>query len=168
MVAFMPGRSYDAQIKTINVIKTFYAFYPQFKWVRFHELKGLDKETFGEQLRSAAFVLYTDEIAGFGTLPLEAMACGTHVVGWAPLGGKEYMNDKNGFWVTNGDIFKLAEVMGLAMEKYLTNQLDAPEVREEYEKTLTNYTPEREREMIVNALNEYKNERIEELKNIKQ
>jgi len=44
-----------------------------------------------------SLVLYTDEIAGFGTLPLEAMASGTHVVGWTPLGGKEYINEKNGF-----------------------------------------------------------------------
>lgn len=168
IVAFMPGRSYDAQIKTINVIKTFYAFFPQYKWIRFVELKNLSKNEFAERLSEAAFVLYTDEIAGFGTLPLEAMACGAHVVGWTPLGSKEYMSENNGFWTTNGDIFKLAELLGFAIEKYLTNQLDAPEVSEAYENTLSNYTQEKETEQLTNIINEYKNERITELENIKQ
>ena len=168
IVAFMAGRSMDAQVRTINVIKTFYAFFPQFKWIRFVELKNLSKEEFSERLAEAAFVLYTDEIAGFGTLPLEAMANGTHVIGWAPLGGKEYMHEKNGFWTTNGDIFKLAEMLGFAIEKYLTNQLDTPEVFEEYEKTLSNYTIEKEKEQLNNIFNEYKSERVSELKKLKQ
>lgn len=167
-IAFMGGRTQDAVLKTFNVIKTFYSFYPQFKWIRFDELKNLPKEEFAERLSESAFVLYTDEIAGFGTMPLEAMATGTHVIGWTPLGGKEYMNANNGFWAHNGEIFQLAELMGIAIEKYLTGQLDAPEVQEEYEKTLERYTPEKEKESILNIYNEYKNERITELEKLKQ
>ncbi len=167
-IAYMPGRSQDAILKTFNVIKTFYCFYPQYKWIRFDELKGLAKEEFAERLGESAFILYTDEIAGFGTFPLEAMACGTHVIGWTPLGGKEYISPDNGFWAHTGEIFQLAELMGIALEKYLTSQMDVPSIQEEYEKTLSKYTPENEQESILKIYNEYKHERISELQKFKQ
>lgn len=167
-IAFMPGRTQDAILKTYNVIKTFYAFYPQYRWIRFDELKGLSKEDFANRLSESGMVLYTDEIAGFGTLPLEAMACNTHVIGWTPLGGKEYMNATNGYWAHNGEIFQLAELLGVAVERYLTGMLDKPQVQEEYEKTLEKYTPENEQQSILNIYTEYKNERIEELTQLKQ
>lgn len=167
-VAFMPGRSQDAVMKTYNVIKTFYAFYPQFRWIRFDELKGLSKEEFAERLGTSSICLYTDEIAGFGTMPLESMACGTHVVGWTPLGGKEYMNANNGFWASNGDIFQLAELLGIAVEKMVTGQLDSEEVSKQYEITLAKYTKETEKNSLLKIINEYKYERIEELQKLKQ
>lgn len=167
-IAFMPGRSQDAVIKTYNVIKTFYSFYPNFRWIRFDELKGLSKEEFSERLASSSLCLYTDEIAGFGTMPLEAMACGTHVVGWTPLGGKEYMTADNGFWAANGDIFQLAELLGIAVEKMITGQLDSEEVHKQYEITLDKYTAETEKNSLLKNINEYKHERIEELQKLKQ
>lgn len=167
-IAFMPGRSQDALIKTYNVIKTFYSFYPQFRWIRFDELKGLSKEEFAERLGSSSICLYTDEIAGFGTMPLEAMAMGTHVVGWTPLGGKEYMNADNGFWAANGDVFQLAELLGIAVEKMVTGQLDSEDIQKQYEITLSKYTEETEKNSIVKTFNEYKNERIQELQTLKQ
>ncbi len=167
-IAFMPGRSQDAILKTFNVIKTFYCFYPQYRWFRFDELKGLTKEEFADRLGESAFALYTDEIAGFGTMPLEAMSCGTHVIGWTPLGGKEYMNQTNGFWAHNGDVFQLAELMGIAIERYLSGQMDNEAVNEEYEKTLTRYTPEKEKESVLNIYNQYVHERIAEFQQLKQ
>lgn len=167
-IAFMPGRSQDAMMKTYNVIKTFYSFFPQFRWVRFDELKGLSKEEFAERLGTSSLCLYTDEIAGFGTMPLEAMACGTHVVGWTPLGGKEYMTADNGFWAANGDIFQLAELLGVAVEKMITGQLDSPEVLKQYDITLSKYSEEIEKNTLTKTFNEYKNERIEELQKLKQ
>lgn len=167
-IAFMPGRTQDALMKTYNVIKTFYAFYPQFRWVRFDELKGLSKQEFAERLGSSAICLYTDEIAGFGTMPLEAMAMGTHVVGWTPLGGKEYMNADNGFWASNGDVFQLAELLGIAVEKLITGQLDSEEIQKQYEITLSKYTEEIEKNTLIKTFNEYKNERINELQSLKR
>lgn len=168
VIVFSPGRTSDAVIKTHNVLKTFYAFNPQFSWIRVDELKGLSKEDYAERLGAAAICLYTDEIAGFGTMPLEAMAMGTHVVGWTPLGGKEYMKADNGFWANNGDIFQLAELLGFAVEKWLTGKLDSEVVQKEYEETLKRYAPEKEVESFNNIINQYKNERIAELAQYKQ
>ncbi len=167
-ISYTPGRSQDSLLKTINVIKTFYAFYPQFRWIRFDELKGLNKEDFAERLGESSIFLYTDEIAGFGTSPLEAMACGTHVVGWNPLGGKEYIKETNGFWATNGDIFQLAELLGFAVEKLINGELDSPDVVKAYDETLSRYTEDKETESINIIYNQYKDERINQLTNIKQ
>lgn len=168
MVAFSASRGPENKLKTYNIIKTFYAFYPHLKWIRFQELEGLDRNHFGEMLASCAFYLYTDDIAGFGTAPLEAMACGTHTVGWAAFGGKEYMNDQNGFWCNNGDIFQTAEVLGIAIDKWLNGEMDNENIQAKYEETLSKYTVEGEKENIINLLNEYKDERIKELESIKK
>jgi len=167
MVAFSANRGQENKLKTYNIIKTFYAFYPHLRWIRFIELANLSKEDFAEKLGSCAFCLYTDDIAGFGTMPLEAMASGTHVVGWASFGGKEYMNETNGFWTNNGEIFQTAEILGIAVDKWLNGELDNNEVTESYEKTVSNYTVEGEKEQFINIINEYKTQRINELEAIK-
>jgi hypothetical protein len=167
MVGFTGSRGAENKMKTHSIIKNFYAFYPHLKWIRFMELTNMDKEQFAEKLASCAFVLYTDDIAGFGTLPLEAMACGTHVVGWAPFGGKEYITDQNGFWSTNGDIFTTAELLGIAIDKWLAGEMDTAEIQSSYEKTLEPYTEEKEKAGIIDIINQYKNERINELEGIK-
>lgn len=168
MIAFSASRGPENKLKTYNIIKTFYAFYPHLKWVRFQELEGMDREQFAERLANCAFYLYTDDIAGFGTAPLEAMACGTHTIGWASFGGKEYMNKENGFWCNNGDIFQTAEILGIAIDKWLNGDMDTEQVQEEYEKTLSKYTIEGEKQNIINLLNEYKDERIKELESFKK
>jgi glycosyltransferase involved in cell wall biosynthesis len=167
VVVYSANRGQENKLKTINLIKTFYMFYPHLRWVRFVELANMSREEFAERLSSSAFALYTDDIAGFGTLPLEAMACGTHVVGWASFGGKEYMSENNGFWTNNGDIFQTAEVLGVAMDKWLNGELDNSAVQETYEETLSHYTVEGERSQFLNIINEYKKERINELEGIK-
>jgi glycosyltransferase involved in cell wall biosynthesis len=168
MIGFTGTRGQENRMKTFNIIKTFQAFYPHLRWVRFVELNGLSREDFAERLSSCAFVLYTDDIAGFGTLPLEAMACGTHVVGWNAYGGKEYVKPDNGFWTVNGDIFQTAEILGVAIDKWLNGEMDVPEIQQEYENTLDRYTEEKEKEQFLNIINEYKNERIYELEGFKK
>ena len=168
VVAFIEPRGLESQSKTYIIIKTFYALYPYLKWVRFKELKGMKRKQFAECLASCVFYLSTDDIAGFGTAPLEAMASGIHTVGWASFGEKEYITTKNGFWCENGDIFQTAKTLGVAIDKWLNGDMDPKQVQEEYEKTLSNYTIENEKKAMINIFNGYKNERIKELKDLKQ
>lgn len=167
MISYMPGRGPESQMKTNTVIRTFYEFFPHYRWIRFAPLQGLTKEQFAQQLKNSAIALYTDEVAGFGTLPLEAMASGTHVVGWTPFGSKEYVNQNNGFWAVNGDVFQLAELIGMALDRYFSGVLDSEEVQKEYEKTLSGYTKEKEVESVLNIYKQIKDERIEELRKLK-
>jgi glycosyltransferase involved in cell wall biosynthesis len=168
IIGFMGNRGQENQLKTFNIIKTFQAFYPHLRWVRFVQLGGLSRKDFAERLSSCAFVLYTDDIAGFGTLPLESMATGTHVVGWNAYGGKEYVTAENGFWTVNGDIFQTAEILGIAVDKWLNGELDIEEIQETYEQTLERYTEDKEKENFLNIINQYKNERIDELERFKK
>ncbi len=168
IVGFTGSRGQENQMKTFNIIKTFQAFYPHLRWVRFVQLSGLSKKEFAERLASCAFVLYTDDIAGFGTLPLESMASGTHVVGWNSYGGKEYVTPDNGFWTVNGGIFQTAEILGIAIDKWLNGEMDVKGIQQTYEKTLERYTEEGEKINFLNIINDYKNERINELEGIKK
>jgi len=85
----------------------------------------------------------------------------------SPGGGKEYINTENGFWARNGEIFETAELLGLAIDKWLSGEMDIPEIQAEYEKTLAPYTESEEKTGIINIINQYKNERINELEGIK-
>ena len=79
-----------------------------------------------------------------------------------------YINNNNGYWATNGDIFRLAELMGLAMDNYLSGGLDNDGITNAYETTLSNYTGEKEKTTILNIQNDYDNERTKELAQLKQ
>jgi hypothetical protein len=78
------------------------------------------------------------------------------------------MNADNGFWAANGDVFQLAELLGIAVEKMITGQLDSEEIQKQYEITLSKYTEDTEKNSILKTFNEYKNERIQELQTLKQ
>ena len=163
LIGYSCSRGPENQMKTFNAIKNFQMWYPNYKWMRFIELSNMSREEYAERLKDCAIVLYTDEIAGFGTLPLEAMASGTHVVGFSPFGGKEYINQGNGFWANNGDVFQLSEFLGIAVDKWLNGELDQEDVQKSYEETLARYTVEKEKESILKIYQEYINERVDEI-----
>lgn len=167
-IGFVNGRDSIAQIKLFNMIKMFCLIYPHFKWVKFIELSNLSREEFADRLRTCAFVLYADDVAGFGTLPLEAMACGTHVIGWAAFGSKEYVQKDNGFWCNNGDVFQMAEMIGIALDKWLSGEMDAEDTQGTYENILSNYTVDGEKNRIVEIIEEYKKERTHEFERAKK
>ena len=164
IIGYQSGRGPESQMKTHTAIKMFYAANPHMRWWRFMELSGMSREEFAERLRDCAFVLYTDDVAGFGTLPLEAMACGTHVVGYAAPGGKEYTHGQNGFWANNGNVFELSELLGIAVDKWVSGEMDVDDIQKDYEATLREYTVEGEAERTLEIIEEYKKERIDELK----
>ncbi len=164
MIGYSCNRGQEQRMKTFNVIRNFQQWNPMANYFRFVELSGLSREEYAERLKSCSLLLCTDEIAGFGTAPLEAMASGTHVVAWAPYGGKEYINENNGFWAANGDIFNLSEYLGLAVDKLINGELDNPEIQKAYEETLSKYTTEGEKESVIGMFEQYAKERIEELK----
>lgn len=167
-IGFVNGRDSISQLKLINMIKMFSLACPHFRWVKFIELSNLSREEFAERIRSCAFVLYADDVAGFGTLPLEAMACGTHVIGWAAFGSKEYVQKDNGFWCNNGDVFQMAEMLGIALDKWLSGEMDLEDTQETYEEVLSRYTVEGEKSRITEIVEEYKTERTHELERAKK
>jgi len=163
MVGYHASRGGENKMQTINVIKNFQSWYPHYKWVRFVELSGLSKKEYAERLQECSIFLCTDQIAGWGSSAPESMATGTAVVGWSAPGSTEYINAENGFWATNGDIFQLSEYLGIAIDKLLNGELDNSDIQASYEKTLSRYTVDGEKESVLKIYEEYINERIHEI-----
>lgn len=135
--------------KLCAVERVFFLRNPRLAHYRFEWLRGLPREIFAERLATAAVALYTDEIAGMPTLPLEAMACGTVPVGWATFGGSEYMTEDNGFWVTSGDVLALAEKLGEVVSAIEEGCLDRDRLERGFEKTLEMFDELREAQETV-------------------
>jgi glycosyltransferase involved in cell wall biosynthesis len=154
-VCYSSSRSNTQQMNTLNLINIIKSGDKKLKNVQFIELKGMSKQQFASELANCAFCLYTDEIAGFGTLPLEAMACNTHVVGFSNIGNKEYVRDTNGFWCQNGDYHTLVDNLSLQLNIFLTgygyNDLCLNEIN-----TASQYNEEQEKERILEIFETFK------------
>lgn len=86
------------QRDTMVIIKMFYLKYPQFRWVTFRDMRGIDTKTFSEYLQDAFVSVWIDDPSSFGTFPLESMSSGTPVIGKVPNMKPSWMNDDNGIW----------------------------------------------------------------------
>lgn len=99
------------QSDALKIVKSFYLQHPLYKWVTFRELRGLPKDTFATELANSCLAVWVDDVAGFGTFPIEAMECETPIIGkipdlvpeWMTQGtedGKIDLKD-NGVWTNN-------------------------------------------------------------------
>lgn len=86
------------QGEAVKIAKSFYLQYPMYKWLTFRELRGLSRKKFAEALKESALAVWVDDSSGFGTFPVEAMECGTPVIGKMPNMIPEWMEstDKDG------------------------------------------------------------------------
>ncbi len=60
------------QSDAINIIKTFYLKFPQYRWFTFRDLRGLSEVEFASSLRDCFMSVWIDDKTGFGTFPLES------------------------------------------------------------------------------------------------
>ena len=95
-----------------KIVKTFFWEYPMYQWVAFRDLRGMNKEEFAKCLQEAAITVWVDDVTNFGYTPLEAMKCGSIVVGKVPDVAPEWLWSKetdtvdltkSGIWVDNFD-----------------------------------------------------------------
>lgn len=164
-IAFIPSR--DGGQKSYNVIKTFYAIFPHFRFMQFKELKGLPKDLYAESIRESAFYCHFDEASSWGTAPIEAYLSKTLVAGWDGVGGREYMNTDNTWIVPNGDIIRLAMAIGNMVETYIMDDI-SEKTWTEMEKAAMMYSKQEEKDSIVRVHNEFREERMVELQEIKE
>jgi hypothetical protein len=113
------------QRDTMKIIKSFYLKYPQFRWVTFRDMRGLSQEEFVTNLQESFVSVWVDDISGFGTFPLESMACGTPVIGKVPNMKPEWMSDTNGVWTyeLNNMVDVVAEYTQNWLEDNISDQL---------------------------------------------
>ena len=145
------------QSDTINIIKTFYLKFPQYRWFTFRDLRGLSEIEFGNSLRECFVSVWMDEQSGFGTFPLESMASGVPVIGKVPYVQPEWMDENNGIWVTNPTL--MCDFIADFIQNWLEDNIK-PELYDNMKKTVENYTNKQEFDTNVTTLfGEYLNVR---------
>jgi len=124
------------QSDTINIVKEFYLKYPQFRWFTFRDMRGLSHIEFANSLKNCFLSVWIDDISGFGTFPLESMACGIPVIGKIPDLIPEWMNDKNGIWIQ--DKLKMVDYIAEYIQNWLEDSITL-ELYDEIEITAKEY-----------------------------
>ena len=95
----------------LKLVKVFYQKYPHYKFITFRDMSGMSRETFATELKDSFLGVWVDDLAGFGTFPIECMKTNTPVVGKIPRMVPEWMGytdengntqlNENGVWTSN-------------------------------------------------------------------
>ena len=137
------------QSDAINIIKTFYLKFPQYRWFTFRDLRGLTEVEFANSLRDCFVSVWIDDESGFGTFPLESMKSNVPVIGKVPNLPTEWMTEDNGIWITDKTLF--ADVIADFIQNWLEDNIK-PEMYEEMKKTADKYSDKQEFETSVTTL----------------
>jgi len=127
------------QSDTINMIKQFYLKYPQFRWFTFRDMRSLSHSEFANSLKESFLSVWVDNESGFGTFPLESMACGIPVIGKIPDLVPEWMNENNGIWTQDKN--KMVDLVAEFIQNWLEDSI-TPDLFLEIEKTTETYQNE--------------------------
>jgi hypothetical protein len=142
---------------TTKIIKQFYLQYPLYKWVTFKDMRNMSRENFAEELSTSCLAVWVDDMAGFGTFPVEAMKCKTPVIGKMPDMIPEWMEEdnpekegekviaNNGVW-TNTTL-NIPELIATYMKVWLEDNVPA-NLGEGIDKMEDRYTEEEQKESI--------------------
>jgi hypothetical protein len=134
------------QSDAINLIKTFYLKFPQYRWFTFRDLRGLSEKEFANSLRDCFLSVWIDDHSGFGTFPLESMKTGVPVIGKVPNLQPDWMNEENGIWITDQTLFP--DLVADYIQNWLEDNID-PKIYEEMKKTVERYSDKQKFESAV-------------------
>jgi len=157
----------------LKLVKVFYQKYPHYKFITFRDMSGMSRETFATELKDSFLGVWVDDLAGFGTFPIECMKTNTPVVGKIPRMVPEWMGytdengntqlNENGVWTSNLNALPdiVATMVGLYLEggipQNLTNGM---------EETATKYTTEELRNNVETTYTNILNQRQVELETL--
>lgn len=137
------------QSDTINLIKTFYLKFPQYRWFTFKDMRGLSEKEFAETLKECFLSVWIDDDSSFGTYPLESMSCGVPVLGKVPELQPEWITQNNGIWVN--DKLMMSDYIADFIQNWLEDNIK-PELIDEGIKTAEKYKNKIEYENKINSL----------------
>jgi glycosyltransferase involved in cell wall biosynthesis len=112
------------------------------------EIVRMDHAQVAEKMRSSALFLSFSEREGLGLPPLEALASGCHVIGFAGMGGSEYFDARYTQRIPEDDIVAYAR----AVETWLRNYDEAAETARGVEGSawaLERYSLQKERTAVI-------------------
>jgi glycosyltransferase involved in cell wall biosynthesis len=144
----------------VKIFKSFYLKYPHLKWITFRDMRGLPKEIFAKDLAESCLAVWVDDIAGFGTFPLEAMKSDVPVLAKVPNIIPEYFTDKNGLWTH--DINTIPDLISNYVQAWLEDS-EPSELYDEMSKVKDSYTISEMTEKIKEVYEGIFNGRKEEL-----
>ena len=137
------------QTDAVNLIKTFYLKFPQYRWFTFRDLRGLSEKEFANSLKDCFLSVWVDDHTGFGTFPLESMKSNVPVIGKVPNMAPEWMNEDNGIWITDQTL--LADVVADFIQNWLEDNIK-PEMYDEMKKTADKFSDKQKFDLAVVSL----------------
>ena len=147
------------QRDTAKIIKTFYLKYPQFRWLTFRDMRGINQLEFSKFLKDSFISVWVDEISSFGTFPLESMVSGTPVIGKIPNLPHEWMEENNGIWATN--VNEIVDYIATFTQNWLEDNI-VDSLYDEMQKTSEKYLNEdKHKYEIISTFDNYFQKRLE-------
>jgi hypothetical protein len=144
-IAYMPRKQADA-FHAIACI--FRSRYPEWAHVPFVPIDGVAHEEVGRLMAQSAIFLATSVLEGLARPPLEAMAAGCLVVGFAGRGSLEYMtHEENCFLADDLDVLTAAEHLDAALRSLGSAQ--ATRMIASARATAVRYSPQREEQAVL-------------------
>jgi len=125
------------QRDTANIIKEFYARFPQYRWITFRDLRGLTEKQFSEAMKDSFVSIWIDPTSSFGTFPLESMKMGIPVIGVLPYVQPNWLNEDNGLWLVNKN--SVVDVVADFVQNWLEDNIN-PELYSSMETTSSEYS----------------------------
>ena len=137
-----------------KIVKPFFWQYPMYQWVAFRDLRGMTRENFAQALKEAAITVWADDVTDFGYTPIEAMKCGSIVVGKVPEVTPEWMADGEnltnaGIWVDN--FASLPSVLASVIRTWTMDAMPSV-IQEEADKVVAPYTRGQQLQDIKNVI----------------
>ena len=146
----------------VKIFKTFYLRHPHLKWVTFRDMRGLPREIFASELSQSCLAVWVDDVAGFGTFPLEAMKSNVPVLAKVPNMVPEYFTDKNGLWVH--DLNNIPDIIANYFQAWLEDS-EPSDLYNEMAEIKDKYTYEQQKEKVKEVYESLFSERKTELTN---
>lgn len=143
----------------VKIFKTFYLRHPHLKWITFRDMRGLPREVFAKELSEACVAVWVDDVAGFGTFPLECMKSDVPVIGKVPNMVPEYFTDSNGVWTH--DLYSIPDLIANYVQAWLEDG-EPEQIYEEMSKLKDKYTIEQESEKVKEVYEKIFEDRISE------
>lgn len=141
------------QRDTLNLIKSFYIKFPQYRWVTFKDMRGLTESEFAKTLQDCFLSVWIDDTSGFGTFPLESMKVGIPVLGLVPNLVPHWMNEQNGVWVNNK--VQIVDFVADFLQNWLEDNI-SEEMYEGMKKTISEQKTKEEFEsMVIDMFSDY-------------
>lgn len=150
------------QSDAVNIIKTFYLKFPQYRWFTFRDLRGISEKEFANSLKDCFVSVWIDDKGGFGTFPLESMKTGVPCIGKVPDLVPDWLNEENGIWLTDQTLFP--DVIADFIQNWLEDNIK-PDLYEAMNKTAENFSNKEDfQKNAVSLFEGYLNKRLNSFK----